>query len=250
MMETMRKFALWCCSLCLTGVLYAQGNDPVVMKINGKDVPRSEFEYNFNKNNGENVVDKKTVDEYVDLFVNYKLKVEAALDARYDTLSSFKKEFRTYRDQQIRPYFVSVSAEEKEFGKEFCDLIRQHCEEYEIERPEDLRVRTVANKSKLKVSIIQSIDRKVALDDIASAKGIDFNELLDEIEAIVYSGTKLNIDYFLDEAMDEDHLLDIYDYFKESETDSLAVAMDELGDDYTEEEVRLVRIKFISEMAN
>ncbi len=93
MMETMRKFALWCCSLCLTGVLYAQGNDPVVMKINGKDVPRSEFEYNFNKNNGENVVDKKTVDEYVDLFVNYKLKVEAALDARYDTLSSFKKEF-------------------------------------------------------------------------------------------------------------------------------------------------------------
>ena len=138
----------------------------------------------------------------------------------------------------------------KRYGKEFCDLIRQHCEEYEIERPEDLRVRTVANKSKLKVSIIQSIDRKVALDDIASAKGIDFNELLDEIEAIVYSGTKLNIDYFLYEAMDEDHLLDIYDYFKESETDSLAVAMDELGDDYTEEEVRLVRIKFISEMAN
>lgn len=138
----------------------------------------------------------------------------------------------------------------KRYGKEFCDLIRQHCEEYEIERSEDLRVRTVANKSKLKVSIIQSIDRKVALDDIASAKGIDFNELLDEIEAIVYSGTKLNIDYFLDEAMDEDHLLDIYDYFKESETDSLAVAMDELGDDYTEEEVRLVRIKFISEMAN
>lgn len=138
----------------------------------------------------------------------------------------------------------------KRYGKEFCDLIRQHCEEYEIERPEDLRVRTVANKSKLKVSIIQSIDRKVALDDIASAKGIDFNELLDEIEAIVYSGTKLNIDYFLDEAMDEDHLLDIYDYFKESETDSLAVAMDELGDDCTEEEVRLVRIKFISEMAN
>ena len=138
----------------------------------------------------------------------------------------------------------------KRYGKEFCDLIRQHCEEYEIERPEDLRVRTVANKSKLKVSIIQSIDRKVALDDIASAKGIDFNELLDEIEASVYSGTKMNIDYFLDEAMDEDHLLDIYDYFKESETDSLAVAMDELGDDYTEEEVRLVRIKFISEMAN
>ena len=86
--------------------------------------------------------------------------------------------------------------------------------------------------------------------DIASAKGIDFNELLDEIEAIVYSGTKLNIDYFLEDVMDEDHLWDIYDYFKESETDKLSAAMDELGDDYTEEEIRLVRIKFISEMAN
>ena len=138
----------------------------------------------------------------------------------------------------------------KRYGAEFCDLIKRHCEEYEIDRPEDLRVRTVANKSKLKVSIIQSIDRKVALDDIASAKGIDFSELLDEIEAIVYSGTKLNIDYFLEEVMDEDHMLDIYDYFKESETDSLDEAMDELGEDYTEEEIRLVRVKFLSEMAN
>ena len=138
----------------------------------------------------------------------------------------------------------------KRYGQEFCDLIKTHCEENEIDRPEDLRVRTVANKSKLKVSIIQSIDRKVAIDDIAVAKGIDFQELLDEVEAIVYSGTKLNIDYFLDEIMDEDHMLDIYDYFKESETDDIEDAMDELGDDYTEEEIRLVRIKFISEMAN
>lgn len=138
----------------------------------------------------------------------------------------------------------------KRYGAEFCDLIKRYCEENEIDRPEDLRVRTVANKSKLKVSIIQSIDRKVALDDIASAKGIDFSELLDEIEAIVYSGTKLNIDYFLEEVMDEDHMLDIYDYFKESETDSLDEAMDELGEDYTEEEIRLVRVKFLSEMAN
>ncbi|MBQ4519307.1 MAG: DNA helicase RecQ [Bacteroidaceae bacterium] len=138
----------------------------------------------------------------------------------------------------------------KRYGEEFCRLIKRHCEENEIERPEDLRVRTVANKSKLKVSIIQSIDRKVALDDIAMAKGIDFCDLLDEIEAIVYSGTKLNIDYFLDEVMDEDHLDDIYEYFKESTTDSLDEAIDELGDDYTEDEIRLVRIKFISEMAN
>ena len=138
----------------------------------------------------------------------------------------------------------------KRYGKEFCELIKRHCDENEIDRPEDLRVRTVANKSKLKVSIIQSIDRKVALDDIANAKGIDFNELLDEIEAIVYSGTKLNIDFFLDEIMDEDHMEDIYEYFKESTTDNLDDAMDELGDEYTEDEIRLVRIKFISEMAN
>ena len=138
----------------------------------------------------------------------------------------------------------------KRYGEEFCKLIKRHCEENEIERPEDLRVRTVANKSKMKVAIIQAIDRKVALDDIAVSKGIEFDELLDEIEAIVYSGTKLNIDYFLDEIMDEDHMLDIYDYFKESTTDNIDDALEELGDDYTEEEVRLVRIKFISEMAN
>ncbi|MBQ2857052.1 MAG: DNA helicase RecQ [Bacteroidaceae bacterium] len=138
----------------------------------------------------------------------------------------------------------------KRYGQEFCVLIKKHCEENEIERPEDLRVRTVANKSKIKVSIIQAIDRKVALDDIALSKGLDFNELLDEVEAIVYSGTRLNIDYFLEEIMDEDHMLDIYDYFKESTTDKIDDAMDELGDDYTEDEIRLVRIKFISEMAN
>ena len=138
----------------------------------------------------------------------------------------------------------------KRYGQEFCQLIKKHCEENEIERPEDLRVRTVANKSKIKVSIIQAIDRKVALDDIALSKGLDFSELLDEVEAIVYSGTRLNIDYFLEEIMDEDHMLDIYDYFKESTTDKIDDAMDELGDDYTEDEIRLVRIKFISEMAN
>ena len=129
-------------------------------------------------------------------------------------------------------------------------MIKTHCEENEIERLEDLRVRTVANKSKLKVSIIQSIDRKVAFDDIAKVWGLDYDELLDEVEAIVYSGTKLNIDYCLDERMDADHVQDIYDYFMESTTDSIEDAMEELGPDYTEEEIRLVRIKFISEMGN
>ncbi|MBR6963451.1 MAG: DNA helicase RecQ [Prevotella sp.] len=138
----------------------------------------------------------------------------------------------------------------KRYGKEFVELIKRHCEENEIERPEDLRVRTVAKKSMLKVKIIQNIDRQIALDDIANAEGKEFEELLDEVEAIVYSGTKLNIDYFLDEVMDEEHIDDIYSYFMESDTDDLETAMEELGDDYTEDEVRLVRIKFLSEMAN
>lgn len=138
----------------------------------------------------------------------------------------------------------------KRYGENFCKLIKQHCEDNDIERPEDLRIRTVANKSKIKISIIQNIDRKVALDDIAVSKGIEFDELLDEVESIVYSGTKLNIDYFIYDRMDDDRVDDIYQYFKESETDDLDEALDELGNDYTEEEIRLVRIKFISEMAN
>jgi ATP-dependent DNA helicase RecQ len=136
------------------------------------------------------------------------------------------------------------------YAKEFVDLIKAYCEENGIERTVDVRVRTVAKKSMLKVKIIQSIDRQVALDDIAAAQGIEFEELLDEVEAIVYSGTKLNIDYFLEEVMDDDHVEDIYDYFAESDTDRLSVAIEELGEDYSEDEIRLVRIKFISEMAN
>jgi ATP-dependent DNA helicase RecQ len=136
------------------------------------------------------------------------------------------------------------------YAKEFVDLIKRYCEENEIVRQTDLRVRTVAKKSILKVKIIQAIDRQIALDDIATAQGLEFEDLLSEVEAIVYSGTKLNIDYFLDEVMDEDHIDDIYDYFADSETDSLEAAIDELGAECSEDEIRLVRIKFISEMAN
>lgn len=137
----------------------------------------------------------------------------------------------------------------KRYGAEFVEIIKRHVEENEIERPEDLRVRTVANKSKMKVAIVQSIDRKVALDDLAESKGIEFSELLTELEAIVYSGTKINIDYFLEEVIDEDHMADIFDYFQEAESDDLEDAINELGT-YTEDEIRLVRIKFISDMAN
>ena len=193
------------------------------------------------------------------------------------TLYSMLKDLRknTSKNLQLPPYviFQDVSLEQmatvypisiedlqniqgvgagkaRRYGKEFVALIKKYCEENEIERPEDLRVRTVAKKSVLKVKIIQSIDRQVALDDIAEAQGIDFDTLLDEVEAIVYSGTKINIDYFLEDVMDEDRVDEIYEYFRESETDDLEAAIDELGDDCTEEEIRLVRIKFMSDMGN
>ncbi|MFZ1235438.1 MAG: RecQ family ATP-dependent DNA helicase, partial [Prevotella sp.] len=138
----------------------------------------------------------------------------------------------------------------KRYGYEFLQLIKTHCEENCIERLEELRVRTVPKKSMLKVKIIQNIDRQIALDDIANALGLDFDELLDELEAIVYSGTKINIDYFLEEVMDDDHIDEIFEYYRDSETDGIKAALKEFGDLYTEEELRLVRIKLISELAN
>ncbi len=138
----------------------------------------------------------------------------------------------------------------KRYGAPFCALIKKYCEENEIERFEEMRVKTVAKKSQAKVKIIENIDRKIPLYDIAAAEGLEYEELLTKIEEIVYSGIKLNIDYFIEEEMDEDHVLDIYDYFMESDTDDVEVAENELGGDYSETEIRLVRIKFISEMAN
>ena len=201
-------------------------------------------------------------------------KPTAALDpVLYNMLVDLRKE--TSRKLGIPPYiiFQDVSLEQmataypitldelkniqgvgvgkaNRYGKEFVALIKRHCEDNDIDRPEDLRILTVPKKSMLKVKIIQSIDRKVPLDDIADAQSLEFEDLLTEIETIVYSGTKLNIDYFIEDVMDYDHVDDIYDYFRESETDDLDTALDELGGDYTEDEVRLVRIKFFSEMAN
>jgi len=144
------------------------------------------------------------------------------------------------------------SGKANRFGKEFLDLIKNHVEENEIERPMDLVVKSVANKSKNKIAIIQSIDRKVPLDDIAESRGLEMDELLNEIESIVYSGTRVNIDYYIDQIMDEDHRDDIFYYFKEdAETDDIGSALDELGEDeYSEENIRLVRIKFLSEVGN
>ncbi len=139
----------------------------------------------------------------------------------------------------------------RKFGEEFIKLIKAYVEEKEIIRPQDMVVKSVGNKSGNKIFIIQSIDRKMDFEDIARAKDLDFDELLTEIEGIVNSGTKLDISYYLKEFMDEDKIEDIYLYFKEdAESDSLDAAIEELGADYTEEEIRLVRIKFICEQGN
>lgn len=136
----------------------------------------------------------------------------------------------------------------KRYGKPFVDLICRHVEENEIERPEDIRVRTVPNKSMLKVSIIHCIDRKIDLQEVAESKGLEFEELLDELEAIVEAGTKINIDYFIEDIMDYDRQCDIIEVLKEFEEDDIDGVIDELGEDYSEDEVRLVRVKFLSEM--
>jgi ATP-dependent DNA helicase RecQ len=139
----------------------------------------------------------------------------------------------------------------KRYGKEFVQLIQKYVEENEIERPEDFVVRTIANKSKMKVFIIQSIDRKIAFEDIADAKGMEVKDVISEVEAIVNSGTRLNIDYYINDVLDEDHQEEVFDYFREATSDSVQDALDELGEDeYSEDDIRLMRIKFISDMGN
>lgn len=138
----------------------------------------------------------------------------------------------------------------KRYGKDFVDLIRKYVDENEIERPHDLRVRTVANQSKTKISIIQAIDRKISLDEVARSKNMNLADLLDEIESIIHAGTKLNINYYLNEILEEELQDEIYDYLRQSETDDIHKAFADLDEEYTEEEIRLVRIKFISEMGN
>jgi ATP-dependent DNA helicase RecQ len=139
----------------------------------------------------------------------------------------------------------------KKYGTPFIQPNCPLCKENEIERPQDMVVKSVINKSLNKVYIIQSIDRKLAFEDIADAKGLSMDELLEEIEVIVNSGTRLNIDYYLEQTIDDDKLDEIYDYFRhDAQSESLEEAVRELGPDFSEEEVRLVRIKFLVEVAN
>lgn len=139
----------------------------------------------------------------------------------------------------------------KKFGKEFVELISKYVDENEIDRPMDFVVKSVVNKSAIKVHIINGIDRKLPFEDIADSKGIELDDILNELEAIVSSGTKINIDYYIRQTIDDDKVDDIYEYFRtEAESDSLKEASDELGKGYSEEEIRLVRIKFLAEMGN
>lgn len=139
----------------------------------------------------------------------------------------------------------------KRYGKDFIELIKAYVDENEIERPQDMVVRSVANKSKMKVYIIQSIDRMMSLDDIADSKGIEMKDLITEIEAIVNSGTKINIEYYINDIMDEDHQEEVFDYFREAQSDSVEDALKELGEEeYSEEDIRLMRIQFMSEMGH
>jgi ATP-dependent DNA helicase RecQ len=153
--------------------------------------------------------------------------------------------------EELKNYQGVGEGKAKKFGKEFLNLIAKYVEENDITRPDDFVMKSIVNKSVNKVYIIQSVDRKLPLEDIADTKGMDMEELLSEIEAIVYSGTKLNRNYYIEQNLEDDVVDKIYDYFKEeAESDSLADAMEELGSDYDEVEVRLVRIKFLCEVAN
>src|SRR5690606_16487579 len=138
----------------------------------------------------------------------------------------------------------------KKYGKDFVELIARYVDENDIERPDDMVVKTTGSNSALKLYIIQNVDRKLPLDDIAKSKGMKMKEFIKELEAIVYSGTKLNINYWIDEILDEDQQEEIHDYFMDSKTDKIDVAIKEFDGDYDDEELRLYRIKFISEVAN
>lgn len=138
----------------------------------------------------------------------------------------------------------------RKFGKEFAEYIKKYVEENDIERPDDMVLKKVANKSSHKVFIIQNTDKKIDLEDIANAKNLSMEELISEMESIVYQGTKLNIDYYIDENFDEDLVDDFMEFMNDSESDSMKILLAEYGDELTDDEVRLLRIKFISDVAN
>jgi len=168
---------------------------------------------------------------------------------QYPSLEEMATIYPTTKDELAQINGVGMGKVAK-FGKPFLETIAKYVEENDIETASDVVVKSAGQKSKIKIFIIQQIDRKVDLEEIAEAKSMAMEEIINEIEHICYSGTKLNLEYYIDQVLDEDRQDEIIDYFMNAETDSIAVALEELGDDYSEEELRLVRIKFLSEYAN
>jgi len=152
--------------------------------------------------------------------------------------------------EEIAKIYGVGEGKAKKYGKEFADFIAKYVEDNNIERTQDMVLKQVANKSSHKVFIIQSTDKKIDLEDIAKAKNLSMDELLKEMERIVYQGTKLNIDYYIEDNFDEDIVDGFMEFMTESESDSMKVLLDEFGDELSDEEVRMLRIKFISDVAN
>jgi len=158
--------------------------------------------------------------------------------------------YPTTREEMAQVNGVGMGKVQK-FGRQFIDLITKYVEENEIETDKDVVVKSAVNKSKVKIYIIQQIDRKVDLDEIAESKSLSMEDLMEEIEHICYSGTRLNLDYYINQVMDDDRQMEIFEYFMQAESDNIAVALREFGgDDFTEQDLRLMRIKFLSEVAN
>ncbi|MCR4620365.1 MAG: DNA helicase RecQ [Paludibacteraceae bacterium] len=212
-------------------------DDEVFLKSSGGGGATDEQLFSMLKTLRKKVASRKKVAPYV-------IFSDPSLEAMTSIYPITKEELKSIPG-------VGEGKVERDFVPEFLDLIKNYCVENEIERPEDIRVRSMPDKSKCKISIIQSIDKKISLYDIAEMNDLDFFELLDELESIVHSGTRLDINYFLNEEMDEDHIEDIYEYFREAESPDVDDAIRELGPEgYPEEEIRLVRVKFLSENAN
>jgi ATP-dependent DNA helicase RecQ len=152
--------------------------------------------------------------------------------------------------EELKNIYGVGDGKARKFGKDFVAIISNYVEENDIVRPDDFVVKSTGVNSSLKLYIIQNTDRKLPLEDIANSKGLEFDELIEEMQRIVYSGTKINIDYCINDLLDEDQQEEIFEYFMESESDKIQDALDEFDGDYDEEELRLMRIKFISEVAN
>ena len=252
--------------LIVDGVLERDINDISYLKLSKehskflsqdfkyKITPNNIFDQNINisqENFKTSVIDSKLLDK---LKILRKQLSEKYSLPPYAIVQEFSLEDMTYKYPIELDEFKNINGigegKVKKFGNYFIDLIKRYIDENNIERPEDLILRTSGEKSSKKLSLIQNIDKKIPLDEISQSRGIEFNELLSELESIVFSGTKLDIDYYVEEILDEDQQDELKEYFMDSESEDISQALEEFQGDYEEEELRLYRIKFINEVSN